>query len=67
MVFVSCFTIEPNQDRVVEYLEEFEKEVLSSGEGSELWITGFQTKYIENPQNPRIRIFDSSAEMAKEF
>ena len=23
MIFVSCFTIEPNQDRVVEYLEEF--------------------------------------------
>ncbi len=67
MVFVSCFTIEPNQDRVVEYLEEFEKEVLSSEEGSELWITGFQTKYIENPKNPRIRIFESSAEMAKEF
>ena len=67
MIFVSCFTIEPNQDRVVEYLEEFEKEVLSSEEESELWITGFQAKYIENPQNPRIRIFESSAEMVKEF
>ena len=67
MIFVSCFTIEPNQDRVVDYLDEFEKEVLSSEEKSELWITGFQTKYIENLQNPRIRIFESSAEMAKEF
>ena len=67
MIFVSCFTIEPNQDRVVDYLDEFEKEVLSSEERSELWITGFQTKYIENLQNPRIRIFESSAEMAKEF
>ena len=67
MIFVSCFTIEPNQDKVVDYLEEFEKEVLSSEEGSELWITGFQAKYIENLQNTRIRIFESSAEMVKEF
>tara|TARA_Y100001958_G_C21239667_1_gene566970 strand:- start:2625 stop:3524 length:900 start_codon:yes stop_codon:yes gene_type:complete len=67
MIFVSCFTIEPNQDRVVDYLEEFEKEVLSTEKGSELWITGFQAKYIENLQNPRIRIFESSAEMVREF
>ena len=66
MVFVSCFTIEPNHDRVDEYLEEFEKEVLSS-EDSELWITGYQAKYIAKSKNPRIRIFESSAELIKEL
>ena len=66
MIFVSCFTIEPNHDRVDEYLEEFEKEVLSSEE-SELWITGYQAKYINYPQNERIRIFESSADLIREL
>ena len=66
MIFVSCFTIEPNHDRVDEYLEEFEKEVLSSEE-SELWITGYQAKYINYPQNERLRIFESSADLIREL
>ena len=49
MIFVSCFTIEPNHDRVDEYLDEFEKEVLST-EGSELWITGYQANTLQNPK-----------------
>ena len=66
MIFVSCFTIEPNHDRANEYLDEFEKEVLST-EGSELWITGYQAQYIAKPKNSRIRIFESSAELIKEL
>ena len=66
MIFVSCFTIEPNHDRANEYLDEFEKEVLST-EGSELWITGYQAQYIAKPKNPRISIFESSAELIKEL
>ena len=66
MIFVSCFTIEPNHDRANEYLDEFEKEVLST-EGSELWITGYQAQYIPKPKNSRIRIFESSAELIKEL
>ena len=66
MIFVSCFTIEPNHERANDYFEEFEKMVLSS-EGSELWITGYQAKYISKPKNPRIRIFESSAELIKEL
>ena len=66
MIFVSCFTIEPNNDRANEYLEEFEKEVLSADE-SELWVTGYQAQYIEKPKNPRIRIFESSAELIREL
>ena len=66
ITFVSCFTIEPNHDRANEYLEEFEKEVLST-EGSELWITGYQTRYMTKPKNPKVRIFESSAELIKEL
>ena len=32
MVFVSCFIIEPNNDRVEEYLDDFEQEVLAGGD-----------------------------------
>ncbi len=66
MIFVSCFTIEPNHDRIDEYLEDFENEVLSA-EWSELWVTGYQAKHIAKPKNPRIRIFESSAELIKEL
>ena len=66
MIFVSCFTIEPNHDRVEEYLNQFESEILSN-EGSELWITGYQAQHIPKPKNHRIRIFDSSAELIKEL
>ena len=66
MIFVSCFTIEPNNDRVEEYLNQFESEILSN-ENSELWITGFQTQHIPKPKNHRIRIFDSSVELIKEL
>jgi len=66
MIFVSCFTIEPNHDRVEEYLSQFESEILSN-EGSELWITGYQAQQIPKPKNHRIRIFDSSAELIKEL
>ena len=66
MIFVSCFTIEPNHDRANEYLDEFEKEVLST-EGTELWITGYQAQHIPKPKNSRIRIFESSAELIKEL
>lgn len=66
MVFVSCFTIEPNSDRVEEYLDDFEQEVLSS-EGSELWITGYQVQHMTDHKNPKIRIFESSADLIKEL
>ncbi|MEE3019707.1 MAG: hypothetical protein VX313_00485, partial [Bacteroidota bacterium] len=66
MVFVSCFTIEPNNDRVDEYLDDFEQEVLA-GEGSELWITGYQVQHMTNLKNPKIRIFKSSADLIKEL
>ena len=64
MIFVSCFTIEPHHDRADEYFEEFEKEILST-DGTELWITGYQAKYITKPKNPKIRVFESSSELIK--
>ena len=58
IIFVSCFTIEPNHDRVEEYLIEFEKEILSN-ETSELWITGYQAQHISKHKNHRFQIFES--------
>ena len=66
IIFVSCFTIEPNHDRVEEYLSEFEKEILSN-ETSELWITGYQAQHIPKHKNHRIQIFESSSELIKEL
>lgn len=64
MIFVSCFTIEPNQDRIREYLHEFETEILSN-ESSELWVTGYQAQFLPNLDNQRIRIFETSAELVR--
>ena len=66
MIFVSCFTIEPNKDRIREYLHEFESEILSN-EGSELWVTGYQAQLLPKPNNQRIRIFETSAELVREL
>lgn len=66
MIFVSCFTIEPNQDRIREYFHEFESEILSN-EGSELWVTGYQAQLLPKPNNQRIRIFETSSELVREL
>ena len=66
MIFVSCFTIEPNQDRIREYFQEFESEILSN-EGSELWVTGYQAQLLPKPNNQRIRIFETSSELVREL
>ena len=66
MVFVSCFTIEPNSDRVEEYLDDFEKKVLAD-KRSELWITGYQVQHMKEHKNPKIRIFESTADLIKEL
>lgn len=66
MIYVSCFTIEPNQDRIQAYLSDFEKEILSS-EGAELWISGYQVQHIPKPKNKKIRIFHSAADLIKEL
>ena len=66
IVFVSCFTIEPNSDRVMDYLQEFENEVLSA-DGSELWITGYQVQNMSAPKNSKIRIFETSSDLIKEL
>ena len=65
MIFVSCFTIEPNHERANDYLEEFEKIVLSS-EGSELWVTGYQAQYFKSEKS-KDSYFESSAELIKEL
>ena len=66
MIFVSCFTIEPNQDRIREYFHEFESEILSN-ESSELWVTGYQAQLLPKPNNQRIRIFETSSELVREL
>ena len=66
MIFVSCFTIEPNQDRIREYFHEFESEILSN-ESSELWVTGYQAQLLPKPNNKRIRIFETSSELVREL
>ncbi|MBL6647165.1 MAG: MerR family transcriptional regulator [Flavobacteriaceae bacterium] len=58
LFFVSCFTIEPNRDLIHDYLDHFTENILKK-DGSELWITGIQTQFVETKKYPRIKTFST--------
>lgn len=58
LCFVSCFTIEPNKDQLDNYLEHFTNEVLTK-DGSEFWVTGYQSQFINEKSFPKVKTFAS--------
>lgn len=65
--FVTYMTIEPDKDKINDYLKEFEKDILSVT-NSELWISGRMTNFINEKEiNPSIKIFRTLFEMLTEI
>lgn len=58
LCFVSCFTIEPNKDQLDNYLEHFTNELLTK-DGSEFWVTGYQSQFINEKSFPKVKTFAS--------
>ena len=65
VVFVSYFTVQPEKDSVNQYVELFNKTLLS--EQSEFWITGKQSQYLFDTQHPKNKIFHSFSELVAEL
>ena len=65
VVFVSYFTVQPEKDSVNQYVELFNKTLLS--EQSEFWITGKQSQYLFDTQHPKNKIFHSISELVAEL
>jgi MerR family transcriptional regulator, light-induced transcriptional regulator len=58
VVYICYMTVEPEKDKVNEYLKEFYEEIIDN-EADELWVIGRITEYININQYPKVRIFNS--------
>jgi methanogenic corrinoid protein MtbC1 len=59
LIFISYFTIKPEANKALEYLEEINSTILSSA-NAELWVLGYQAQQISTDHLPdRIKVFAS--------
>lgn len=64
IVFLSYFTIQPDRDGINDYVQEMGKELL--GDGSQIWLIGKLTQYIDLDLIPKeITVFDSISDLIK--
>lgn len=65
--FITYATIEPDKDKINDYIQEFTDEILSKN-NSELWLSGRLTNYInETKLNSSIKIFRTPLEILTEI
>lgn len=58
VVYICYMTVEPEKDKVNEYLKEFYQEIIDN-DVDELWVIGRITEYINLNQYPKVRVFNS--------
>ena len=58
ITFISYFTIEPAQDKIESYLNTFNSEIIENID-SELWVLGYQVKFMSDEMPDKIRKFKS--------
>ena len=67
ITFISYFTIEPNKDKIYQYLDMFEEEIISTGD-HQLWILGGLTRSLSVKKLPEnIKAFQSIAELTNKL
>jgi len=64
ITFISYFTIEPTQDKINGYLNTFSSEIIQNI-SCDLWILGYQTRFIEEELPKKIRSFNSIDDVVK--
>ena len=65
LIFISYFTVKPEADKLLSYLEEINSEILEPSK-SELWILGYQVQNIPVNKAPkRVKLFASVPELLK--
>ncbi|MES2811396.1 MAG: B12-binding domain-containing protein [Bacteroidota bacterium] len=67
IVFVTYMTVEPDKDKVNNYLEDLNKELLE-GTNSQLWVTGRITEHIDPKKlTNNIKVFQTISEIITEL
>lgn len=64
ITFISYFTIEPNQDKIENYLNTFSSEIIENI-SCDLWILGYQVQFIKGELPNKIRTFKSIDEVTE--
>lgn len=66
IVFLSYFTIQPDRDGLDDYVQEMGKELL--GDGSQIWLIGKLTQYIDLDLIPKeVTVFDSISDLIEKI
>jgi len=64
IVFLSYFTIQPERDNVNDYVGSMAEELL--GDGSQIWLIGKQTQYIDRNLIPiDVKVFNSISDLVE--
>jgi len=67
IIFVTYMTVEPDKDKINDYLENINKELLSNT-NSQLWITGRMIEYIDPIKHSKdIKVYQTISEMVSEL
>ncbi|MBT8311139.1 MAG: MerR family transcriptional regulator [Flavobacteriaceae bacterium] len=67
LIFVSYFTVRPTKDDIHDYLEDFNKQILSNN-GEELWLLGKMLKELDESALPKkIKAFHSIVEFVEKL
>ncbi|RXR17699.1 MerR family transcriptional regulator [Flavobacterium amnicola] len=67
IIFVTYMTVEPDKDKINNYLNDIEKELLSET-NSQLWITGRMTEFIDSKnQGKNIKVYQSINQIISEL
>lgn len=67
VIFISYFTIKPEKDDLLSYIDEFQNKILSNS-NTKLWILGKMIEYLDPKKLPKnITTFKSIDELVKEI
>ncbi|MGH1386645.1 MerR family transcriptional regulator [Kordia sp.] len=66
LYFISYFTVTPIEDKLEDYLDEFNKQI--GFNDNHLWLLGYQAKFVKNTKNYKnLKVFKSIIDLVKEI
>ena len=64
--FISYFTVTPTEDKLEDYLDDFDKFI--GFDNNHLWLLGYQSKHIKNVKNYKnLKVFKSIIDLVEEI
>lgn len=66
LCFISYFTVTPLEDKLEDYLDEFDKQI--GFDDNHLWLLGYQSKHVKNTKNYKnLKVFKSIIDLVEEI